>query len=636
MATNTDTTILSIEQVKDLIETYPSAFTIKKSIRPTLEYLRTIYQDVTSNTELLYLYINELSEPPKCECGCKLNWLNGIYKGYGECSDMKCTFRIQKIRSRIKATSLERYGVENPVQSEAVKAKMKSTMVERYGVENPGQSEEIRQKVIATNQERYGVENAAQTDATKAKMKATMIERYGVENAAQSETVKTKIRETNIERYGVESPTQTIEVQNKRKSTNRERYGVEHVTLLQETKDRTKATNLERYGVESPTQSKEIRKKVKATNLARYGVEYAAQSEDVKEKQRHSLWITFYEQFKDSLKYIPLDISHRTQFGDIVQCKSCGEESEFYHVNGPMSWRCPHCEPVMNGVSNVELEVLDYVKSIYDGEVIHGDRTILNGKELDIYVPAKNFAIEFNGTYWHSADVETDKEMSTYHLNKTIGCESNGINLMYIWEHDWNDTIKQKIIKSMIRSKLGLGERIYARETEVREVSTTVTKQFLVLNHLQGHSNSSINYGLYHQGDLVALMTFGKPRFNKNYEWELIRYCSLTNHNVVGGASKLLKHFRKNHTGSIISYANREHSSGGLYRSLGFNLINESQPGYQWWSGKVILKRYQTQKHKLSKLLGESFDPSKTESENMFNNGYRRIWDCGNLVYELT
>jgi hypothetical protein len=562
----TDTTILSIEQVKDLIETYPSAFTIKKSIRPTLEYLRTIYPGVTSNTELLYLYINNLPEPPKCECGCKLFWLNGIYKGYGECSDKKCTFRIQKISNRIKATNLERYGVENAAQAEVVQRKMKSTMVERYGVENPGQSEEIRQKVIATNQERYGVENAAQADATKAKMKQSSIERYGVENPGQSETVKAKM-----------------------KSTMLERYGVEHIAHLEENK----------------------------------------------EKRKQTTWINFYERYKDSLKYIPLDISHRTQFGDLVRCKSCGEESEFHHLNGPMSWRCQHCEPFIPGFSNTELEVLEFVQSIYNGEVIHGDRTVLNGKELDIYVPAKNFAIEFNGTYWHSTDAETDSDRMKYHLNKTIGCESNGINLMYIWEHDWNDTIKQKIIKSMIKSKLGLGERIYARTTEVREVSTTVTKQFLTMNHLQGHSNSSINYGLYRQGDLVALMTFGKPRFNKGYEWELIRYCSLTNHNVVGGASKLLKHFRKNHTGSVISYANREHSSGGLYRSLGFNLINESQPGYQWWSGKVILKRYQTQKHKLSKLLGESFDPLKTESENMFTNGYRRIWDCGNLVYEL-
>jgi hypothetical protein len=187
----------------------------------------------------------------------------------------------------------------------------------------------------------------------------------------------------------------------------------------------------------------------------------------------------------------------------------------------------------------------------------------------------------------------------------------------------------------MIHSKLGLSKRIYARHTRVREVSSVVTKQFLSMNHLQGQSNSSINLGLYHHGDLVALMTFGKPRFNSNYDWELIRYCGLLETNVVGGASKLLKHFRKNNNGLILSYANREHSNGKLYEALGFELINEAQPNYQWWKGNQMLKRYATQKHKLPKLLNETFDSSKTESENMFANGYRRIWDCGNLVYEL-
>jgi hypothetical protein len=327
-----------------------------------------------------------------------------------------------------------------------------------------------------------------------------------------------------IERYGVKTPLQSNEIKEKVKATNLERYGAEYTFQSEEIKSKIKSVLVESYGVENPGQSEEIRHRVIATNLERYGVENPSQSVEVIEKQKHSTWINFYAQYKDSLKYVPLDSSSRTQFGDLVKCKSCGEESEFHYANGPMSWRCPHCEPITNGFSNAELEVLNYVKSIYDGEVIHGDRTVLKPKELDIYVPEKNFAIEFNGTYWHSADEETDSDKMKYHLNKTIGCESNGINLMYIWEHDWSNILKQNIIKSMVRSKLGLGKRIYARATEVREVSSTITKQFLALNHLQGHSNSSINYGLYHQGDLVALMTFGKPRFNNNYDWELIRY----------------------------------------------------------------------------------------------------------------
>jgi hypothetical protein len=609
---STNKYIYTPSELQSLIHKKPRVYTTLKVLRETHDHLKRIYPSVNNIKERVYLYINGLAEQPKCECGGVLVWSNSITIGYTECSNKKCEYRKERIKSKRSATNLERYGVEFPLQSDDTKEKVKATNLERYGTEYGFQSEEVKSKIKTTNNERYGVNAPLQSNKFKEKVKATNRERYGTDYGFQSEEVKSKIKSVLTERYGVINPGQMESVREKVKATNQERYGVEYVS-----------------------QSEEIKERIKATNQERYGVEYAAQSEEIKEKQRQSLWITYYNKNKDVFKFRPLDTSSRTQFGDIVQCKSCGEESEFYHVNGPMSWRCPHCEPVMNGVSNVELDVLNYVKSIYNGEVIHGDRTVLNGKELDIYVPAKNFAIEFNGVYFHSANTETDKEMTTYHLNKTLGCERQGINLMHVWEYDWRDSVKQKIIKSMIRSKLGLGERIYARETEVREVSTTVTKQFLFMNHLQGESASKVNLGLYYQGDLVAIMTFGKPRFNKGYDWELIRYCNVLDVTIVGGASKLLKHFINNHSCSILSYANREHSNGKLYEALGFSLINESQPSYQWVKGSTLLKRYQTQKHKLQSLLGESFDPSKTESENMFANGYRRIWDCGNLVFAI-
>jgi hypothetical protein len=187
----------------------------------------------------------------------------------------------------------------------------------------------------------------------------------------------------------------------------------------------------------------------------------------------------------------------------------------------------------------------------------------------------------------------------------------------------------------MIAQKLGKSKRIHARKTEIRNVPSKESNRFLVENHLQGSCVSKVNLGLYYDGELVALMTFGKPRFNKGYEWELLRFCNKVGYSVVGGAMKLISKFRSVHIESIISYANREHSTGKLYSAIGFQLTSTSNPNYQWTKGKTVLKRYQTQKHKLQSLLGESFDPSKTETLNMFNNGYRRIWDCGNLVYEL-
>lgn len=129
-------------------------------------------------------------------------------------------------------------------------------------------------------------------------------------------------------------------------------------------------------------------------------------------------------------------------------------------------------------------------------------------------------------------------------------------------------------------------------------------------------------------------MTFGKSRFNKNYDWELLRYCTIPNFNIIGGASKLLNHFRNHHSGSIISYADKRWSDGNLYRKLGFIELKDSQPNYFYVKDIRRFSRNQFQKHKLKDIL-KKFDPLMTEKENMLANGYSIIWDCGNKVFSL-
>jgi len=129
-------------------------------------------------------------------------------------------------------------------------------------------------------------------------------------------------------------------------------------------------------------------------------------------------------------------------------------------------------------------------------------------------------------------------------------------------------------------------------------------------------------------------MSFGKSRYNKNYDWELVRYCNILNHNIIGGASKLLNYFRKINNGSIISYADYTWSNGNLYQKLGFNLINQTRPSFWYINKDGIYSRNQFQKHKLKNKL-TIFDEKLTEWQNMVNNGYDRIWGCGNLVYVI-
>jgi hypothetical protein len=128
-------------------------------------------------------------------------------------------------------------------------------------------------------------------------------------------------------------------------------------------------------------------------------------------------------------------------------------------------------------------------------------------------------------------------------------------------------------------------------------------------------------------------MTCGKPRFNKNYEWELIRFCSLSGCNVIGGASKLLKFFERTYKpSSIISYADRRRSLGEIYGVLGFEHSHNTDPNYFYYKGNEIKTRYECQKHKLVSFLG-GFDINKSEQQNMRDGGYRKVYDSGCGVY---
>jgi len=316
-----------------------------------------------------------------------------------------------------------------------------------------------------------------------------------------------------------------------------------------------------------------------------------------------------------------------------ILCKKCGKTSEVWIHNGVLKHLdsehlCKHCES-----NSEEDEVFDFISSIYNGTVIHGQksRIIIPPKELDIYIPDKKLAIEFNGIYWHSEFAGTDK---TYHLKKTEECEKKEIQLIHLFEDDW--LYRKDIVKSRLKNLLGIYDnKCFARQCEVKEVSSLDSINFQSQNHIQGAINSKVNLGLYFKDELVSLMTFSKPRFDKKHDWELVRFCNKLGWHIPGAASKLLSHFEREYNPkNIVSYADRSWSKGNLYRQLGFELDHISSPNYFYISKKEMIResRVKYQKHKLSKLL-ENFDPSKTESENMSANGYYRVWDCGNLVF---
>jgi hypothetical protein len=283
--------------------------------------------------------------------------------------------------------------------------------------------------------------------------------------------------------------------------------------------------------------------------------------------------------------------------------------------------------------------------------------------ELDIFIEIPNqqsIAIEYNGVMYHSFGKSkiskfdnfiTEPENKKNHLLKTNLCENKNIKLFHIFENEWLDPVKKEIWKSMIKNSLLLTEnKIYARKCNIKELKNRkLVKEFLEKNHIQGNNEYKLAIGLFFQDELVSVATFGEPRYNKFYQYELLRFCSKLNYNIVGSGTRLLNYFKNKFMKSgdkLISYGNRRwtNATNNFYIKNGFKLVNFSDINYYYFHEKNIFKLYHRstfQKHKLEnyfknkKYFIENFDISLTEKENMYNNGYRRIFDSGQLVYQL-
>lgn len=284
-------------------------------------------------------------------------------------------------------------------------------------------------------------------------------------------------------------------------------------------------------------------------------------------------------------------------------------------------------------ISKGHQEVIDYIRSIYSGNILINDREILNGQELDIVIPEFNLAIEYNGVFRHlwrpHEDTEAKRKGRYYHLSKTQACLDNNIQLIHIWSSQWKS--KRDIIKSIISTKLNMiNNVVYARKCTVKEISTSDKNTFLDYNHLQGRDRSSVKLGLYESDMLLAVMTFTPARFNKKYQWELSRFAIKQSYSIPGAFSKLLSWFRKNNSGSIISYADKMYSQGNVYSKNGFNLIQDNPPSY-WYvkRGSEVLEYRSKYTKKAIAAIGDT----RTEAEIMDANGYDKIWDCGTLTF---
>lgn len=457
-----------------------------------------------------------------------------------------------------------------------------------------GRDPEILERKQKTSLEKYGYSHAMQDPETRERIKQQCIEKWGVDNPSKALEVKTRIRKKFQEIYGVDNVSKDPDVIEQLRKKAQDRYQNKKSDILKQRRQ----TLLKTRGV---TSNKHLH--ISPENIVKYNdLEWIKHQHFTLQKTCH--------QIATELGVSDTVILHRLKIAGIQ----------------PNRW----------GWSEAEKQLQKFIRTHYNSNILLNDRKIISPRELDIVLPDLKLAIEFNGVFWHS---EQRGKTRNYHVSKTQQCEYQGYQLIQIYDTEWSNPITRSVIESRLLHLLGHSTRIAARKCQIVKLNNVQAKDFVNQNHLQGWCGCKYSYGLIHNNQLVAVITIGQSRFNNNIQWELLRYCNLKNHTVVGGMAKLLtKASTDLNINEIISYADRRWSTSlkNVYSSTGFQLQGISTPNYKYFQindSEIMLEsRNKYQKHKLNKLL-EKFDPDLSEFENMSINNYFRIWDCGNLVY---
>jgi len=469
---------------------------------------------------------------------------------------------------------------------------------------------------------------------SKCLRKKTNLEKYGVENLSQSKTIQDKIKSNSLEKYGTTHFLSSKEVRDKIDSTNEERYGTKNILQSNEIKQKSKETMIKNYGVEYSLQSEDIKKKFNKSMVIKYGTPYAMHSFQIREKRRTSMQSNIEGKIFSFVHITPLfkkeDFIGINKFYK-WKCNNCHTTFEDHLDYGHIP-RCPHCNPKRVKVNRKKQEVVKWLQLVLNIKNIVIDSDILKPFDLGIYLPDQHIGIEVLSLYW---DSESQGKDSDYQLNKASAATQAGIQLISTFEDEW--TMKQKIIKSIIKQKLGLyGNTIQASDCYIIELTNKDGKLFYEKNYIQGHVNTQINYGLMHEREgLVSCLGMSKPRFNQNHQWEVVRFSNRNGINVMNSFAHLIKNFKEKHSGSIIAYGDCRYFDSNLYGYNGFQQIGHSEPNYFYTNYIDRNNRLQFQKAKLKRKL-KYFDEELTEWQNMQMNGWDRIWDCGSNVFVLT
>ena len=366
---------------------------------------------------------------------------------------------------------------------------------------------------------------------------------------------------------------------------------------------------------------------------------------EVTHPQVAALWD--YERNGD---FKPNSITYGTKYKAWFICNKCGRSHYSFIRKQVQGQGCPYCNinkkissayiinqekqndnkcntSLMSNTTNNKHKAQYLVFKQEIISLLNGKKVETDTEEFDIYLPELNLAINY---------VDTQYNDKKYLQNKSLKFISKGIQIINIFEYEWADSDKKRKLIEYIKAFVQSNKVLYGRKLSVQYIDDIEASQFCNKYHLQGSASGSISIGLKDGNELVSVMTFRAPRFDHNYQLEIIRYCNKAGVSVVGGAEKMFKYLIENNKPkSIMTYADIAKFTGKVYGKLGFKSIGNgvTTPNYVWVDSNLkAIPRYKTQKQKLINAgLGRK---EQTEDEIMVSLGYRKVYDCGNLKME--
>ena len=412
-----------------------------------------------------------------------------------------------------------------------------------------------------------------------------------------SKECKAELRKMRCrEKYGVDHPMQNKEVQAHHRKSMKDKYGVEFALQSDQFYEKAKASNQKKFGVDWALSDPEIKKKSMKTMTERYGAPTTLQSKQLYDKYKATM----------EAKYDKSNPSKIDQFAE----KAKQTMIDRYGKENPMT---------------IRLKFLEYVQAAE----LEGDLEFcLGGNSYDLHILGTNILIEIDPTYTHNIvgncwGVTVDKN---YHLEKTNIAKENGFRCIHIFDWDNWDKVIQLLTKK---------EVIYARNCKIVEIGKKECNEFLCKYHIQNTcKGQNIRVGLMYKGELVEVMTFGNSRYNRNYQYELLRLCSHSKYKIIGGASKLFKYAVSHyHLNNIISYCDLSKFDGSVYSKLGMQFVKNTPPQEIWSLEKNKITANLLRQRGYDQLFNTNYGKGTSNEELMLEHGWLPVYDCGQAVY---